>query len=258
MSAAIATLTGSGPARRLVNRAFQIHAKARIKALAALDPPREQERTLRRLTRFARDTRFGRDHGFGSIRTFDDFRRRVPIRTYEALWDDYLRARYPAFQDLTWPGKIPYLALTSGTTRGGTKYIPVSREMVRSNRKAAQTVTAAHMTARPGSRLFEGRVFFLGGTTKLEEPAPGVRQGDLSGVAAIEVADALRPYTSRPSTSRWSPTGTASWSDWPSGPSASGSPWSAACRAGSSCCSAASWNSPAGRRSPRSGPTWSW
>jgi hypothetical protein len=88
--------------------------------------------------------------------------------------------------------------MTSGTTRGATKYIPVSREMVRSNRKAAQTVTAAHMAASPGSRLFEGRVFFLGGTTRLEEPAPGVRQGDLSGVAAIEVADALRPYTFPP------------------------------------------------------------
>lgn len=198
MSAALATLAGSPPARRLVNRAFQLHAKARMRALAALDPLREQERTLRRLTRFARDVRFGRDHGFGSIRTIEDFRRRVPIRTYESLWDDYLRPRYPVFEDLTWPGKIPYLALTSGTTRGATKYIPVSRQMVRSNRKAAQTVTAAHMTARPGSRLFEGRIFFLGGTTRLEEPAPGVRQGDLSGVAAIEVAGALRPYTFPP------------------------------------------------------------
>lgn len=198
MTTAIAALAGCRPARRLVNRAFHLHARARMKALAALDPLREQERDLLRLTRFARGTRFGRDHDFGSIRTVDDFRRRVPIRTYEDLWDDYLRSCHPVFEDLTWPGRIPYLALTSGTTRGATKYIPVSREMVRSNRKAAQTVTAAHMTARPGSRLFEGRIFFLGGTTKLEEPAPGVRQGDLSGVAAIEVADALRPYTFPP------------------------------------------------------------
>jgi hypothetical protein len=70
--------------------------------------------------------------------------------------------------------------------------------MVRSNRKAAQTMVAAHMAARPDSRLFEGRMFFLGGTTKLEEPAPGVRQGDLSGVAAIELSPLLRPYTFPP------------------------------------------------------------
>ena len=52
---------------------------------------------------------------------------------------------YPVFEDLTWPGRIPFLALTSGTTQGATKYIPVSAEMVASNRKAAQTLLAFHM-----------------------------------------------------------------------------------------------------------------
>ncbi|WP_165073576.1 GH3 family domain-containing protein [Paludisphaera rhizosphaerae] len=197
-TASLTALTGSVPARRLVNRAFQVHARARMHRLAAIDPIREQERTIRRLSAFARETRFGRDHGLGGVRSVEGFQRRVPIRTYEEMWADYLRARYPVFDNLAWPGRIPYLALTSGTTQGATKYIPVSHEMVRSNRKAAQTVTAAHMAARPGSRLFEGRIFFLGGTTQLEEPAPGVRQGDLSGVAAIELAEALRPYTFPP------------------------------------------------------------
>lgn len=197
-TASLTAFTGSTPARRLVNRAFQVHAKARMHRLATIDPVREQERTIRRLSAFARETRFGRDHRLGSVRSVEGFQRRVPIRTYEEMWADYLRVRYPVFDNLAWPGRIPYLALTSGTTQGATKYIPVSREMVRSNRKAAQTVTAAHMMSRPDSRLFEGRIFFLGGTTELQEPAPGVRQGDLSGVAAIELAEALRPYTFPP------------------------------------------------------------
>ena len=115
-----------------------------------------------------------------------------------ALWNDYLRDAYPVFENLTWPGRIPFLALTSGTTQGATKYIPVSREMVRSNRKAAQTMVAYHLAANPGSRLFQGRLFFLGGTAALEEPAPGVRQGDLSGIAALELSPLLRPYTFPP------------------------------------------------------------
>jgi len=127
-----------------------------------------------------------------------DFQSAVPLRTYETLWNDYLRDAYPLFDDLTWPGRIPFLALTSGTTQGATKYIPVSREMVRSNRKAAQTMVAHHLAANPGSRLFHGRLFFLGGTAALEEPAPGVRQGDLSGIAALELSPLLRPYTFPP------------------------------------------------------------
>jgi hypothetical protein len=167
----------------------------RTRNIASQDPVQVQAASLLRLVTKARQTRFGRDHGFERIRTIADFQAAVPLRTYEALWNDYLRAHYPVFDNLTWPGRIPYLALTSGTTQGATKYIPVSPEMVASNRKAAQTMVAYHLDARPRSRLFHGRLFFLGGTAALEEPAQGVRQGDLSGIAAIELSDFLRPYT---------------------------------------------------------------
>jgi hypothetical protein len=192
------TLAGSAPVRGLVNAGFHLHARLRKAAVEVLDPRRTQERALLWLVRKARATRFGRDHGFGKIGSVSDFQKAVPIRTYEDLWNDYLRERYPVFEDLTWPGKVPFLALTSGTTQGATKYIPVSRAMVRSNRKAAQTMVAYHMASQPDSRLFHGRLFFLGGTTDLEEPAPGVHQGDLSGIAAIELTPVLRPYTFPP------------------------------------------------------------
>ncbi len=57
---------------------------------------------------------------------------------------------------------------------------------------------AYHLAARPDSRLFHGKLFFLGGSTDLERPGGGVRQGDLSGIAALEVGDWLRPYTFPP------------------------------------------------------------
>ena len=127
-----------------------------------------------------------------------DFQRAVPVRTYEALWDAYLRDAYPAFENLTWPGRIPFIALTSGTTEGATKYIPVSAEMVASNRKAAQTALASYLTSRPESRLFHGKVFFLGGSTALNEPVAGIREGDLSAIAAVQLSPLLRPYTFPP------------------------------------------------------------
>ena len=191
-------LAGSGPVRSVVNAGFHLHARLRTAAIRSLEPVRTQERVLRRLVRAARKTRFGRDHAFDRIGTVAGFQSAVSLRTYETLWNDYLRDAYPVFENLTWPGRIPFLALTSGTTQGATKYIPVSREMVRSNRKAAQTMVAHHLAANPGSRLFRGKLFFLGGTAALEEPAPGVRQGDLSGIAALELSPLLRPYTFPP------------------------------------------------------------
>jgi len=191
-------LLGSPPVRSAVNLGFHLHARLRIAQLADSHPNLIQEQALIALVRKARRTRFGRDHQFEQIQAVVDFQRQVPIRTYEAMWEAYLRDAYPRFENLTWPGLVPFLALTSGTTQGATKYIPVSSEMIASNRKAAQTMIAYHLSARPESRLFAGRMFFLGGATALEEPASAVRQGDLSGIAAVALSPLLRPYTYPP------------------------------------------------------------
>jgi hypothetical protein len=194
----LARVAGSSPVRLAVNQGFHAFARRRTRLLAASDPVEIQRRTLLKLLKTAQETRFGLDHGFSSIGTVEEFQKRVPIRTYESLWNDYLKDRYPRFDNLTWPGRIPYLALTSGTTQGATKYIPVSWEMIASNQKAAKTMVAYHLASRPNSKLFQGRIFLLGGSTNLEQPAEGVRQGDLSGIAAEEAGELLRPYTFPP------------------------------------------------------------
>jgi hypothetical protein len=197
-SSAATRLIGSRAVRTAVNMGFHLHGRLRCRELLFADSIGTQERTILSLVRQARSTRFGGDHDFGSLRSVADFQRAVPVRTYEAVWDEYLRAHYPVFDNLTWPGRIPYVALSSGTTQGATKYIPVSAAMLASNRKAAQTMVAAYLASRPDSRLFHGRILFLGGSTNLSEPAPGVFEGDLSGIAAVELSPFLRPYTFPP------------------------------------------------------------
>ena len=187
-------LAGIGPIRAAVDAGFHAYARRRVGLLQRIDPVRTQARTLLALVRQARRTRFGRDHGFDAIRSVADFQKAVPLRSYEDLWSAYFRDHYPVFDDLTWPGRIPYLALTSGTTQGATKFIPVSRAMVASNVLASKTMIAFDLAANPAARLFRGRLFFLGGSTDLEEPATGVREGDLSGIAAKELGALLRPY----------------------------------------------------------------
>jgi hypothetical protein len=194
----LARAAGAPPIRVGVNAGFAAYSRRRMRQVSRLDPVAVQERTLRKLVRAASGTRFGRDHGFAQVRTIADYQARVPLRTYEDLWNDYLKDHYPTFDNLTWPGRIPFLALTSGTTTGATKYIPVSDAMVASNRKAAQTMIAAYLNQRPGSRLFLGKLFFMGGSTDLDYPAPGVGQGDLSAIASKTVSPWLRPYAFPP------------------------------------------------------------
>ncbi len=191
-------IAASGPVRSVVNTGFHAFARARVAQVNALDPAATQERVLFGLLQRAQNTRFGRDHRFDAIRSIADFQAAVSLRTYEDLWEGYLKDKYPVFDNLTWPGRVPFLALTSGTTQGATKYIPVTPEMVASNLKASKTMLAFHLASHPASRLFLGKIFLLGGTTELEKPAPGVEQGDLSGIAAKRVNPFLRPYTFPP------------------------------------------------------------
>jgi hypothetical protein len=157
-----------------------------------------QRQTLLRLVHHARHTRFGRDHDFGSIRTIADYQCRVPLRDYEAFWSQYWQASFPHLDHVTWPGPIPYFALSSGTTSGATKYIPITRQMLASNQRAAQTAIARFLSTHPGTPLYTGKLFFLGGSTDLRDVGAGRLAGDLTGIVALNFPSLLRPYTFPP------------------------------------------------------------
>jgi len=166
-----------------ITPAFRAYAALRRRRLARQDAVAEQERQLRALLARAASTEFGRAHKFDSIATVAEFQKRVRLRRYEDFWAEYWQGGFPRVTDRTWPGRVPYFALTSGTSSGTTKYIPCSRDMVRSNARAAIDLVVHHLANRPKSRMFGGKSFMLGGSTDLAALAPGVRAGDLSGIA---------------------------------------------------------------------------
>src|SRR5436190_18597479 len=172
-TAFLAPVAGSRWVRKAADALLLRYAHNRAVALDRTDAARVQHATLLSLVRRARNTRFGRDHDFARISSVADYQARVPVRDYEFFWNTYWKDTYPRLDDVTWPGKIPYYALSSGTTSGATKYIPVSREMVKSNKKAAFTTIALFRHANPDAKLFTGKFFFLGGTTDLRKQPDG-------------------------------------------------------------------------------------
>ncbi|KAA5606719.1 GH3 auxin-responsive promoter family protein [Roseospira marina] len=167
--------------------ALRLWCAARRHRLERRDAVAAQARTLLGLVRRARATRFGRDHGFDRIRSVADFQARVPLRRWEDMWDGYWQDPFPVLENVSWPGRVPFFAVTSGTTGGRTKHIPVTRPMLAQNRAAALDLLAFHLRRRPDSRVWGGLNVMLGGTTDLSSPAPGVQVGDMSGIAAAAV-----------------------------------------------------------------------
>jgi hypothetical protein len=186
---------------------LRLYTRRRLAALAEQDAAAAQRAQLRALLRRAAETRFGRAHGFAVLRDVGDYQRAVPICRYEEFWRDWWQPAFPHVRNQTWPGRIPYFALSSGTTGANTKRIPVSRAMARANRRAALDVLCWHLAAHPESRVFAGRNFMLGGSTLLGRPAPGVAEGDLSGIAALTIPRWARARS-------WPPNDIALLGDW--------------------------------------------
>lgn len=186
--------------RRLTDAFMSAWSQRRVARLDRISPARTQERTLLRLVHQARHTQFGLEHDFRRIRTVGDYQARVPLRQYEDFWARYWQPSFPILHDVTWPGRVPYFALSSGTTSGATKYVPVTRAMLASNRRAGLTTLALFLAVHPGVALFAGRLFFLGGSTDLRDLGAetsarcGVLGGDLSGIVSHEAPAFLCPF----------------------------------------------------------------
>ena len=94
-----------------------------------------QNNILHDLINKSRYTKFGLEHDFKLIKSYKDFKKKVPTRDYEQF-KNYIDLIKKGEKDILWPGKPIYFAKTSGTT-SGIKYIPVSQESIKNQVKSA-------------------------------------------------------------------------------------------------------------------------
>ncbi|MDX2052441.1 MAG: GH3 auxin-responsive promoter family protein [Polyangiaceae bacterium] len=183
------------------------HARAAQRRLAARNPRRAQEASLASLVRRAEMTSFGQRYGFSGISSVKSFQARVPLRRYEDL-KPWFEQALAGNKNVTWPGKIRYFGMTSGTT-AGNKYLPISADSVRQQQRGGFEPIASYLSWTRDSKLLDGKVLMLGGSPKLEERACGVLVGDNTGVMARHVPRALHGKYLPSATTR----GIANWDD---------------------------------------------
>jgi hypothetical protein len=155
----------------------------------ATQPEAYQHSILMGLIAKAGSTAFGKDHSFGSIRNYDDFKAKVPIRDYEQL-KPYVEKILEGNPDILWPGKPAYFAKTSGTT-SGIKYIPITKDSVSYHFGSARNATLSYVHETGNAAFLDGGLIFLSGSPKLDEIA-GIKTGRLSGISNHLIPTFLR------------------------------------------------------------------
>ena len=191
----------------LLSLPLRAAADIRARRFLRKDPLDSQRELLPRLLQRAATTRFGREHGFSALAAlpfeacYRQFQRQVPIRTYRQFWDDWLAAGLTTtpqgqqlrLQDQCWPGLVPWLCETSGTT-APTKYIPFTVEMFRMNQRAALDMLCCYLAAEPGSRITGGKILYMAGSTRLKQMGHGVLAGDMSAITLQQRPAWLNPF----------------------------------------------------------------
>lgn len=141
-----------------------------------------QRNQLHALLTAARRTEWGEKYGYDSIRSYDDFRERVPIQTYEDL-KPYILRMINGQRNILWPSLVRWYAKSSGTTNDKSKFVPVTPEILKGcHYKGGFDCVALYLRNTPDSRFFSKKGLILGGS---HSPSPlNARShcGDLSAV----------------------------------------------------------------------------
>jgi hypothetical protein len=148
-----------------------------------------QQTAFSNLIHEAKNTVFGSDHHFGTIKSYEDFKKHVPIRDYEEL-RPYIERVVNGEENVMWPGKPAYLAKTSGTT-SGVKYIPISKESMPEHIKAARNALLSYIHETGKADFVDGKMIFLQGSPVLDVKN-GISTGRLSGIVAHHVPGYLQ------------------------------------------------------------------
>jgi len=152
-------------------------------------PEEAQEAVFRGLLAKGKATAFGREHGLHEVRTYEAFRRRVPLRDYEAL-KPWIERIVQGERDVLWPGRPRYFAKTSGTT-SGVKYIPLTRDSLPNHFGTARNALFNYYARTGRGDWLDGKMIFLSGSPKLEKVG-GIPTGRLSGIVNHQVPAWLR------------------------------------------------------------------
>ncbi|MGL5262724.1 MAG: GH3 family domain-containing protein, partial [Bacteroides sp.] len=165
---------------KLIGKVFS----SRLKELRLYEsqPQEIQDRVFRSLLKKAENTEWGKMYDYKSIKTYEDFKSRVPLQTYEEVKPYVSRIR-AGEQNLIWPSDIIWFAKSSGTTNDKSKFLPISKESLKDiHYKGGQDVVTMYLENNPNSKFFSGKGLILGGSHSPNLSSNKSLVGDLSAI----------------------------------------------------------------------------
>ncbi len=153
------------------------------------NPKDAQEEVLKHLLEKAKDTSFGKYYQFRKILSSDNIRdafaESIPYHSYDTMHERWWQKTLEGAEDISWPGKVKYFALSSGTT-SKKKHIPVTDDMLKAIRRAAIQQIKGIADFDLPSEFFTKEILLFGSSTNLKKVNEHF-EGEISGISANQL-----------------------------------------------------------------------
>lgn len=146
------------------------------------NPIAAQREVLQDLVTHGQYTEIGRKYGLNNLFKVRDFKKAIPIHTYEDL-KPYIKRLMQGEQNLLWNTPVNWFAKSSGTTSEKSKFIPVTNESLTDcHYQASKDVLSMYYNYNPNSDLLTGKGLLIGGSHQIIPVNEEAHYGDLSAV----------------------------------------------------------------------------
>jgi hypothetical protein len=149
--------------------------------------PAQQQIALDVLTRQLAATSFWKEKGIEPGMRYERFQERVPLHSYEQL-APAIEQMQRGESNVLWPGRCTLFGLTSGTSSGQPRSVPLTDDLLAHFRQAGFEALLYYTVRVRHSGVFRGRHLFYGGATTLTPLAGSSTTftSQVSGIAALQ------------------------------------------------------------------------
>ena len=159
-----------------------------------------QQRTLTQLLKSAANTRFGQFYDFEKILNskspIEFFQKNIPLHDYDKIYNEWWYLALQNIENITWKGRAKYFALSSGTTGAPSKYLPITKDMLKANNRTGFRIFMNLTKFNLPPAIYTKEKMILGGSTSLIQQN-GFKIGDLSGITTSQLPSWIQ-FSHRP------------------------------------------------------------
>lgn len=174
----------------IIKSAIEFPSKIPFEKMRRQTPVKMQKATLKKLLREAQYTSLGEAYEFSNMLRQKDFvtefRKKVPLHDYNAIHQKWWYRTLNGEAFVSWPGKVKYFALSSGTSEASSKYIPVTDDMLKAIKRTSIRQIFSLARYNFPRDFYERGILMLGGSTHLHYNGT-YYEGDLSGITTKNI-----------------------------------------------------------------------